>query len=102
MKSSVVAKITRFQRVRTSAYISFDVRLYGHAMELWCTSRLRSCAPFFISLCLKVGLINDAWESFILDVGCVFMTRPFSHKFMVKFLSEFNKIIDKIMASAMT
>ena len=72
LKSSVVAKIIRFERLRASAYISLDVSfmvtLWNHGIP----SRPRSCSLFFISLCLKVGLIN-AWESFILDVDCVFI-----------------------------
>ena len=72
LKSSVVAKIIRFERVRANAYISLDVSsmvtLWNHGIP----SRPRSCSLFFISICLKVGLIN-AWESFILGVECVFI-----------------------------
>ena len=41
------------------------LQLKGFMVTLWIPSRWRGCAVFFISLCLKVGLINDAWESFI-------------------------------------
>jgi len=72
LKSLVVAKIITFKRVRASAYISLDVSfmvtLWNHGIP----SRPRSCSLFFISICLKVGLIN-AWESFILGVDCVFI-----------------------------
>ena len=51
LKSSVVAKIIRFERVRASAYISLDVSfmvtLWNHGIP----SRPRSCSLFFISIC---------------------------------------------------
>ena len=51
VKSFVVAKIRRFERVRASAYISLDVSfmvtLWNHGIP----SRPRSCSLFFISIC---------------------------------------------------
>ena len=49
--------------------VSDQARIYlqmkGFMVTLWIPSRSRCCALFFISFCLKVGLINDAWKSFI-------------------------------------
>ena len=38
------------------------LQMKGLMVKLWIPSRSRCCALFFISLCLKVGPINDAWN----------------------------------------
>ena len=43
---------------RACIYLQMKVLM----VTLWIPSRSRCCALFFISLCLKVGPINDAWN----------------------------------------